>query len=124
MPTTGAYEFKLATIAKGGLVVDEDVHLIPRGEWAWIDRTAEFEAAGIPGKCLMIYAMCPDCGQLMTLYRKRGEGQAAGHKIDSQGNVHPSVLHTWNIAGVEQCGFHTQPTRLLGFVDLRPPVSV
>lgn len=119
MPTTGAYEFKLASIAKDGLVEDERAHLIPRGEWAWIDRTAEFAALGEPGRFLMIYAMCPDCGELMTLYRKRGEGEAASHKIDSDGNLYPSVLHTWQVAGVEQCGFHTQPTRLLGFVDLR-----
>jgi hypothetical protein len=119
MPKSGAYEFRLASIAKDGLVADENAHLIPPGEWAWIDRTAEFASLGKFERFLMIYAMCPDCGQLMTLYRKRGEGEPEGHKIDSEGNVHPSVLHTWKMNGVEQCGFHTQPTKLLGFVDLR-----
>jgi hypothetical protein len=55
----------------------------------------------------------------MTLYRKRGEGEAKGHTIDAGGNVSPSVLHTWKSNGVEQCGFHTMPTRLQGFVDKR-----
>lgn len=119
MPTTGSYEFKLAPAAIDGLIEDENQ--IQKGEWAWIDRTADYEAGGVKEICrwLMIYARCPDCGFFATLYRKRGEGEAKGHDIDSAGNISPSVLHTWQMDGIEQCGFHTQPTKLLGFVDLR-----
>jgi hypothetical protein len=119
MPTTGSYEFKVAPAAVDGLIQDEN-H-IGKGEWAWIDRTAEFENAGVKDTCrwLMIYARCPDCGFLCTVYRKRGAGEAKGHDIDATGNISPSVLHTWQVDGVEQCGFHTQPTKLLGFVDRR-----
>jgi hypothetical protein len=119
MPTSGSYAFKLAAKAKGGLI--EDPMDLERGEWAWIDRTADFEAAGIKEKVrwLMIYACCPDCGQPMTLYRKRGQGEVKGHNISPAGDISPSVLHSWPVNGVEQCGFHTQPTKLLGFVDLR-----
>lgn len=119
MPTAGAYEFKRAAASADGLVSDEKA--IQKGEWAWIDRTADYLAAGVKETCrwLMIYARCPDCGFLCTLYRKRGPGEAKGHDIDSQGNISPSVLHTWPVDGVEQCGFHTSPTRLLGFVDRR-----
>jgi hypothetical protein len=119
MPTTGAYEFKLAAKAKDGLV--EDAPDLERGEWAWIDRTTDYNAAGVKEPCrwLMIYACCPDCGEPMTLYRRRGGGEAKGHDIDKTGNISPSVLHTWQVNGIERCGFHTQPTKLLGFVDLR-----
>lgn len=119
MPTTGAYEFKLAPKAVSGVVKDEND--IAVGEWAWIDRTADYEAGGVKESCrwLMIYARCPDCKELCTLYRRRGAGEVKGHDIDKNGNVSPSVLHTWQVNGVEQCGFHTMPTRLLGFVDLR-----
>ena len=112
MPTSGAYEFKLAGSAKDGLVKDENT--IQKGEWGWIDRTGK--------TCwLMIFARCPDCGELMTLYRKRGDKEAQGHDIDAQGNISPSVLHSWMYGNppVERCGFHTQPTRLLGFTDKR-----
>lgn len=119
MPTTGAYEFKPAAAAVKGVVEDEN--LIQKGEWAWIDRTADYEGSGAKeaGRRLMIYARCPDCGELSTLYRRRGAGEPKGHDIDGAGNITPSVQHTWQVNGVEQCGFHTQPTRLLGFVDLR-----
>lgn len=119
MPTTGSYQFKLAVASKDGLV--EDGHLLQKGEWAWVDRTADYEAGGVKETCrwLMIYACCPDCGNALTLYRKRGVKEPVGHDIDAAGNVSPSVLHTWQVNGVEQCGFHTQPTKLLGFVDLR-----
>jgi len=120
MPTSGAYEFKLAASAKGGLIEDELA--IKPGEWAWIDRTQLYEAGGVREencRWLMIYACCPDCKQLMTLYRRRAATEPQGHSIDAQGNLHPSVGHSWRVAGVEQCGFHTMPTRLLGFIDLR-----
>lgn len=119
MPTTGYYEFKLAPRAKGGLIEDENDILV--GEWAWIDRTADYEGPDFKGtvRWLMIYARCPDCKELCTLYRRRGTGEAKGHNIDSQGNITPSVLHTFIYQGVEKCGFHTQPTKLLGFMDLR-----
>jgi uncharacterized protein YbaR (Trm112 family) len=119
MPTTGYYEFKLAPKAKGGVIEDEN-DILP-GEWAWIDRTADYEGPDFKGtvRWLMIYACCPDCKQPLTLYRRRGAGEPKGHDIDSQGNISPSVLHSWICEGVEKCGFHTMPTKLLGFVDLR-----
>jgi hypothetical protein len=148
MPTTGSYSFNLAPAAVGGVVQHEDQ--IPVGCWAWIDRTADYEASGVKGavRWLMIYARCPDCTYLSTLYRRRsvaepvghdigkdgngnpsalhtwqvdGATEPVGHDIDKGGNVNPSVLHTWQVDGVEQCGFHTQPTRLLDFMDLRSP---
>lgn len=118
MPTSGSYEFKLAAAAKDGLLPDANVGMMERGEWAWIDRSQDFVDL-LDSYCLMIYACCPDCGQLMTLYRKRGDSEAKGHTIDSAGNVSPSVLHTWKVNGVEQCGFHTMPTKLLGFIERR-----
>lgn len=118
MPTAGSYEFKLAAAAQDGLVEDSHVDQIKPGEWAWIDRSADF-ADLVDSYCLMIYARCPDCTQLMTLYRKRGDSEPKGHTIDAGGNVTPSVLHTWQSNGVEQCGFHTAPTKLVGFVERR-----
>jgi hypothetical protein len=119
VPRSGSYEFKLAAKAVDGLIKDD--RELERGEWAWIDRTAEYVAAGVAEKCrwLMIYACCPDCGGIATLYRRRGAGEPKGHDIDAQGNITPSVHHTWKIGDVERCGFHTQPTKLLGFVDRR-----
>jgi hypothetical protein len=116
VPTTGAYDFRPALAAVNGVIQDELA--IGKGEWAYIDRTLDFADIG-RGRVLMIYLNCPDCGHLMTVYRKRGETEAKGHRIDAAGNISPSVLHTWKVDGVEQCGFHTSPTRLLGFVDLR-----
>lgn len=113
MPTTGSYRFRLAARAVGGLILD--AMDLERGEWGWIDRSSD---VGIPG-WLMIYARCPDCGEPLALYRRRGEGEPAGHSIDGQGNIHPSVLHSFIVGGVEQCGFHTMPTVLGSFVDLR-----
>lgn len=112
MPTTGAYEFRIARAAKDGLVENEN--LILKGEWTWIDRGEDGEP-----RWLLVYMRCPDCGHLITLWRKRGEGEAEGHQIDAQGNISPSVLHSYPVNGVEQCGFHTQPTKLLDFVDKR-----
>lgn len=119
MTTAGSYEFKLSNKAVGGVIEDE-LGLEP-GEWAWADLTATYKEMGVEfqGKWLVIYARCPDCTQLMTLYRRRHSSEGEGHRIDDGGNVHPSVLHAWAIDGVEQCGFHTMPTKLLGFVDLR-----
>lgn len=121
MPTTGSYKFKLAAKAVNGIIRDA-IYLEP-GEWAWIDRTPDYrDAGGDPNyRWLMIYARCPDCGEPMTLYRKRGDGEAKGHEIDKDGNISPSVLHSWLYGDppVERCGFHTQPTKLLGFMDLR-----
>lgn len=118
MPTGGAYDFKLAAKAVNGVVSDESD--IAVGEWAWIDRTADYGSSAPEGvRWLMIYARDPDCKMLVTLWRRRGTSEANGHTIDSQGNISPSVLHTWPVEGKEACGFHTQPTRLLGFVDLR-----
>ena len=121
MPTQGSYQFKLAPKAVDGVIKDEN-DIMP-GEWAWIDRTADYEGPDYKGKVrwLMIYACCPDCKLPLTLYRRRGEGEGKGHDIDAQGNVSPSVLHSFMFGDppVEQCGFHTYPTKLLGFVDLR-----
>ncbi len=133
MPTTGSYQFKLAPKAIGGIIQNE-MEILP-GEWAWIDRTVDYQAAdlketaqaqAIPWKqqsdrWLMIYACCPDCKLPVTLYRRRGAGEGKGHDIDAQGNISPSVLHSYMFGDppVERCGFHTQPTKLLDFIDLR-----
>ncbi len=121
MPTTGSYSFKLAAKAVKGVVEnDSDIAV---GEWAWVDRTTEWEEAGVKHtkRHLMIYARDPDCRELCTLWRRFGDSEAHGHDIDAHGNISPSVLHTWPYGDPpqERCGFHTQPTKLLGFVDLR-----
>ena len=108
MPTTGAYEFKLAVDAHEGVISDENK--IQRGEWAWIDRTQE--AAG-SRRWLMVYARCPDCGLLATVWRL-GSSAGHSHELDATGLLTPSVQ-----CPHEPCGFHTQPTKLSGFVDLR-----
>lgn len=115
MPTTGAYEFKLATASQNGVVVDENT--IERGEWAWIDRTQEWtsvenQAAG-KRRWLMIYCRCPDCGILATVWRLQSP-PGHTHEIAADGTLSPSVQ-----CPHAPCGFHTQPTKLLGFVDLR-----
>lgn len=118
MPTTGAYEFKRAVKADAqGLIADENE--IGVGEWAWVDYTDRVGDAG-GGRYLLILMRDPDCKMLATLWR-RWNGEVHGHEIDGQGNVHPSVLHTWPYGDppVESCGFHTQPKKLLDFVDLR-----
>lgn len=110
MPTTGAYEFKRAIASQNGVVVDEN--RIQVGEWAWLDRGAEEE----PSKRYILLLRDPDCQMQATLWF-----QGKGHSIDAQGNVSPSVAHSWKYGDPpqERCGFHTQPTRLLDFVDLR-----
>lgn len=107
MPHNGPYEFRLAKAAADGCIPDDHLELIERGEWAWIDRTKDY------GWLLM--HRCPDCGEFGTLWQG-----SRGHAIDPQGNVTPSVLHSWKYAGVEKCGFHSYPTKLLGFVEKRP----
>ena len=107
MPTTGAYVFRKAAASDlHGRLGDENQ--IGRGEWAWIDRTT------VGRRWLSIYLRCPDCGILATLWRSFGD-HSSGHAIDAKGNIHPSVgcPHT-------PCGFHTMPTMLENFRDLRP----
>jgi hypothetical protein len=115
MPTTGAYEFKPAN--QEALIVGDvtSPDMLPPGTWAWVDRSEPDE------RFLAIYMTCPDCKGLASLGWKRGDKPWQGHGIDAQGNISPSVLHTWKYGDppVEQCGFHTEPTKLLGFVDKR-----
>jgi len=111
MPTSGSYEFKRADKAVNGIVQDErDIGI---GEWAWLDRGAEEE----PNRRYLLLIRDPDCQMEGTLWF-----QGKGHQIDAQGNVSPSILHSWKYGDppVEKCGFHTQPTKLLDFVDHRP----
>jgi len=105
MPTAGAYEFKLASKAVNLQVPNEHLEYIGSGEWAWVNH---------PDIGLMLIVGCPDCEHPATLWR-----MGKGHHIAPDGNVSPSVFHSYMVAGKEACGFHTQPTRLLGFVDLR-----
>jgi hypothetical protein len=109
MATVGAYEFKPAEGARDGAIDDENK--IGRGCWAWLDRTTPER------RWLSIYLRCPDCGILATLWRSFGD-QSSGHAIDAAGNVSPSVGCPHKPDGTP-CGFHTQPTRLVGFVDRR-----
>ncbi len=121
MPINGAYDFKRAAKAINGVVYSEND--IAVGEWAWIDRTLELEDDGVKSKkrYLMIYLRDPDCKTLCTLWRRFGDSTPHGHDIDGAGNVHPSVLHNWPYGDppMERCGFHSMPTKLLDFVDLR-----
>jgi hypothetical protein len=107
MPHEGPYEFRLAKVAVDACVPDDHLETIERGEWAWVD-------AGVKGYGWILMHRCPDCGQFGTLWVN-----GRGHTIDGQGNVSPSVLHGYKVAGVEKCGFHSHPTKLLGFVDKR-----
>jgi hypothetical protein len=110
MPTSGAYDFKLSPKAIDGVIEDE-MGMFP-GEWAW---------HWVPDVgFLAVYACCLDCGNLMTLWR-RLESDVHGHTIDGAGNINPSVLYSWMYGDppVEMCGFHTWPTTLRSFVDLR-----
>lgn len=106
MPTSGSYEFKLAQKAVDHCIPRDHIEWFERGEWAWV-RMDEPEG-------WLLMHRCPDCGEMGTLW-----AYGKGHKIDSEGNISPSVLHGYKIAGVEQCGFHTQPTRLLNYVEKR-----
>jgi len=114
MPRTGAYEFKRAAASVDGLVAD--ANKIERGEWAWVEQ----DSAAIRRLWRTIYARCPDCGEFATLWQSYGD-KKQGHDIDAAGNVTPSVFHSWIYQGVEKCGFHTFPTKLLDFIDRRSP---
>jgi hypothetical protein len=105
----------MADKSVNGLVSDEKD--IAVGEWAWIDRTEEL---GGDKRRLFLYLRDPDCKTLATLYFQEGD-VSHGHTIDVAGNVMPSVHHRWPYGNPpqERCGFHTQPTKLLDFVDLR-----
>lgn len=107
MPTSGAYEFRLARKAVDHQVPGDHLEYIENGEWAWVKLVDQ-------GWCCM--NRCPDCHHLATLWQN-----GKGHTIDAAGNISPSVLHRWPYGPnqEEQCGFHTQPTWLLNFVDLR-----
>jgi len=114
MPTIGYYEFK--PVNAQALIVGDvsSPDMLPPGTWAWVDRSED-----LGERFVCIYMTCPDCKGLATLGHKRGDKPWVGHDIDAAGNISPSVLHSWKMEGVEQCGFHTQPTKLLGFVDRR-----
>jgi hypothetical protein len=99
MGTTGAYDFKLADAR-----AQDDENLIRHGEWSWVHRE---------GLGLMVWARCPDCGNLSTLHRK-GARPGFYHDLDARGHLEPSVQ-----CSHPACGFHTQPTRLLDFTDRR-----
>ena len=104
MARTGAFEFRLAVKAVNGEVPGDYLWIEP-GEWAWID----LRTSGGNGWCVII--RCPDCGCCGTLWRID-----RGHNIDAEGNVSPSVLETCQ----HNCGFHTMPTKLLGYMEKRP----
>jgi hypothetical protein len=108
MPTTGAYEFKLAAAATNGAIERED--LLKPGEWAWVDRQNEGAR-----RYLAIYICCADCGMIGTLWSKYGDTPARGHDIDTQGNIQPSV----GCPSPKGCAFHTRPTKLMGFAERR-----
>ncbi len=112
MPTSGAYEFRRAAASQNGVVVDENQ--VQVGEWAWWDRGADEE----PRRRYILLICDPDCKTPATLLFPNVTNH---HTIDAMGNVTPSVWHKFPFGDppVEMCGFHTQPTRLLDFVDLR-----
>lgn len=111
MPTTGSYELKLAPKAENGFVPDERIEPdIGPGEWAWIDKSYIFDGRR---KFYMVCFRCPDCKFMGTIWRHTAAGGSEGHTIDAEGIVRPSIGCGHN------CGFHTQPTKLLGFVDKR-----
>lgn len=118
MPTTGSFVFSRALTADSHGII-QDPNTITKGEWAWIDRTTDWSDEEGRGsrRWLMIYARCPDCGFLSTLWRI-GAPSGRDHQVGPDGTLHPSVECTHVIEG-KKCGFHTQPTRLGGFVDIR-----
>jgi len=121
MPTTGSYSFRRAAKADSTGVIENE-NDIGVGEWAWIRRPIKWTQDGVDLEklWLLIYLRDPDCKTLCTLWRRLGT-EVHGHDIDGQGNVHPSVLHNWPYGDppAERCGFHSMPTKLLDFVDLR-----
>lgn len=112
MPTSGAYDFKRAAKSVNG-VVQSELDIAP-GEWAWHDRGADEE----PRRRYILLICDPDCKLPSTLIFPNVK---ANFTIDTQGNITPSVHHKWPYGDppTECCGFHTQPTRLLDWVELR-----
>lgn len=110
MPTTGSYEIKLCPRAKDGFVPDERIDDIGLGEWAWIDKSYVFDGRR---QFYMVCFRCPDCKLMGTIWRPTAAGGSEGHTIDADGTVRPSILCS------HKCGFHTTPTRLLGFMEKR-----
>lgn len=90
-----------------GVIPDDHLEWIEDGEWAWIDVREK-------GIGWLLMHRCPDCHEFGTLWQN-----GRGHTIDLEGNVTPSVLHSYKYAGVEKCGFHSIPTKLDGFTDKR-----
>lgn len=119
MPVNGPYQFKRAAKADAqGVIADENE--IGVDEWAWFRISIQSNKPAAEMQHLMLLIRDPDCKELATIWRRFGT-DAKGHQIDGQGNVHPSILHTWPYGEppVERCGFHSIPTRLLDFVDVR-----
>lgn len=108
MPTTGSYSFERAEKSTNGEIKREDY--IARGEWAWVDRTQDF---GDGSRHFMVYCRCPDCGLLATVWRV-GSPPGESHELSADGILTPSVQCPHGA-----CGFHTQPTKLLDFIDIR-----
>lgn len=122
MPVNGPYDFRRAAKAgPDGIVEDEND--IDVGEWAWIRKPVEIGEGDSKKQVLylLIYVRDPDCKTLCTVWRRFGSDKPHGHDVDSFGHVTPSVLHNWPYGDppTERCGFHSIPTRLLGFVDVR-----
>jgi len=119
VPTTGAYSFRRAQKAgPDGIIENENDIAI--GEWAWNRRSIQIAEPGDEKLYLLLLLRDPDCKELATLWRRFGS-DVHGHDIDGQGNVTPSVWHRFPYGDppIERCGFHTQPTKLLDFVDVR-----
>lgn len=112
MPVNGPYQFRRAAKSDARGMIDDE-NEIQVDEWAWVRRPGDPEF-------LMLLLRDPDCRMLATIWRRFGS-DVKGHQIDAQGNVHPSILHTWLYGDppAERCGFHSMPTRLLDFTDIR-----
>lgn len=118
MTTVGPYSFTRAAAADPqGLIQDEN-RILP-GEWAWIDRAQDWSdgKGDSSRRWLMIYARCPDCLTLSTVWRLNAPA-GHSHDLDPQGHLTPSVECPHQPNGAP-CGFHTHPTTLRDFVDLR-----
>lgn len=119
MPVNGPYQFKRAVKADPqGVIADENE--IGVDEWAWVRRTIPLDTPGDEKHYLMLLIRDPDCRELATVWRRFGT-DVQGHQIDGHGNIHPSILHTWKYGEEkrEMCGFHSMPTKLIDFVDVR-----
>jgi len=102
MSRSGYYEMKLSPLAVSGVVPSDHLEWIGKGEWAWVST--------VDHGWILIHR-CPDCDCMGTLWQN-----GTGHNIDASGNVTPSVKMT---CMHPECDFHTMPTKLLGFVDIR-----